>query len=164
MADDSLLCCQNTANALKQKPPEALCEVCCGMSALSYHHDVCAEGLSKSHTHNLIVKPCSACRCSSLLRAIQFQRFRQVLHYFLSSCSPSCADCGLRLSFADGFVRSLPCDQSPHLSLSPVPSSPLLLSTYCLCLSFQLGHINPSPPSANAAYYLRTLQGQIFTR
>lgn len=46
--------------------------------------------------------------------------------------------------FADGFIRFLPCDQSPHFSLSPVPSFPcfthisLSLSLFLfssLCLS-----------------------------
>lgn len=92
-------------------------------------------------------------------------------------CPPhGCAECGFPAQevkpkigsrFADGFMRSLPCDPSPHFSLSPVPSSPCFTHDF-LCLDhsvsvsvplsvyiFPLGHANPSSRRG----CLRTLTG-----
>lgn len=121
---------------------------------VSYHHDICAEGLSKSNTHELIVKPSpgsAACR-APLLGDTQIRGFRRVLHSVLSSCPvlllhAAVQTVGFQLKQPkqrSGFMRSLPCDPSPHFSLSPVPSSPPLHSrlivsrSLCLCPSFCL--------------------------
>lgn len=129
------------------------------MSVFSYHHDICAEGFSESHAHTLILEPSSgsASSGSPLLRDAQFHRFCHFLHYsFLCSCPPLDGLSRIRFTaqvkakitsrFADRFMRSLPCDQSPHFSLSPAPFLPPLfnsaasLTFYCLSLT-----LSPSP-------------------
>lgn len=126
----------------------------CKCVSVSYHHDICAEGFSESHAHTLILEPSSgsASSGSPLLRDAQFHRFCHFLHYsFLCSGPPldGWAEYVLQLkskqrSHPDKFMRSLPCDQSPHFSLSPAPFLPPLfncvasLTFHCLSLSLPL--------------------------